>query len=125
MVNAIVQLFGSRKFLVMLFAQIAIAAPAYFKVITPELAAELGSLVAAAWMASHAVQEKGTPPGAGPALVLLFALTFSASACTGAEKTGVRTALDLLARYCGADLTLKECGDVVLNAFPSADGGRP
>lgn len=58
MVEALAQLFGSRKFLVMLFAQLALAVPAYFKVITPELAAEIGSGLVGAWMVAHAHEEK-------------------------------------------------------------------
>lgn len=56
--DAVISLFGSRKFLVMLFSQLALAHAAYFKLITPELAAEIGSGLAAAWMASHAHEEK-------------------------------------------------------------------
>ena len=59
MIDALMALLGSRKFLVMLATQMAIAAPAYFGKIQPELAAELGSVVVAIWMAAHAHEEKG------------------------------------------------------------------
>lgn len=59
MIEAILNLLTSRKFLVMLVTQLAIAAPAVFGKINPELAAELGAAVAAVWMAAHAHEEKG------------------------------------------------------------------
>ncbi len=59
-VDAVIALLGSRKFLVMLFTQLALASSSVvFKVITPDLAAEIGAVVASVWMAAHAHEEKG------------------------------------------------------------------
>lgn len=59
MIEALMKLLASRKFLVMLGCQLAIAFPAVFGKMNPELAAELGAAVAAVWMAAHAHEEKG------------------------------------------------------------------
>lgn len=53
--------------------------------------------------------------------------------CTPATKQGARTALEVLGRYCGEQLTLQECANVLLDAWPNGpgrldggpDGGRP
>ncbi len=66
MKDAVVQLFSSRKFLVMLVGQLAIWAPAYFGHMNPELAAELGTALAIAWGATHAHEEAAKIKANGP-----------------------------------------------------------
>lgn len=66
MKEAIVRLFGSRKFLVMLVSQLAIFAPAYFGKLNPELAAELGTAIVIAWGATHAHEEAAKIKADGP-----------------------------------------------------------
>ncbi len=59
MIDAIVSLLGSRKFIVMVVAQLAIFAPTVFGKLDPQIAAELGVALAGVWMAAHAHEQKG------------------------------------------------------------------
>ena len=66
MKDAITALFGSRKFIVMLLAQLAVFFPAVFGKISPDLAAELGVLLVTVWSASHAAEESAKAKAAAP-----------------------------------------------------------
>lgn len=70
-VRAILSLLGSRKFVAMCAAQLAIAIPAVFGHVNPERAADLGVALLGVWMAAHAHEERGKasaplPPAPAP-----------------------------------------------------------
>jgi len=55
--TAIVELFGSRKFIVMLIGQLGLIAPTLAGKLNVDFAAAAGTAFAAVWMAAHAVEQ--------------------------------------------------------------------
>jgi hypothetical protein len=67
--NALAQLFTSRKFLVMLFTQLALLVPVVFGKIPVDLSVELATVLATAWLGAHAYEGKPkAPPAVAPEL---------------------------------------------------------
>lgn len=55
--DPLIQLFGSRKFIIMVVAQVGVAYPALAGKINVELAVGIGAALVGVWMGSHAYEE--------------------------------------------------------------------